>query len=45
MRQLIDLLRQIVTTTSNPSLRDTAELATRALDRGVVAAASGASSR
>ena len=45
MRQLIDLLRQIVTTTSNPSLRETAELATRALDRGVVAAASGASSR
>jgi ATP-dependent RNA helicase HelY len=45
MRQLIDLLRQIVTTTSNPSLRDTAELATRALDRGVVAAASGTSSR
>jgi ATP-dependent RNA helicase HelY len=45
MRQLIDLLRQIVTTTSNPSLRDTAESATRALDRGVVAAASGTSSR
>lgn len=45
MRQLIDLLRQIVSTTSNPALRDTAESATRALDRGVVAAASGASSR
>jgi len=38
-------LRQIVSTTSNPALRDTAESATRALDRGVVAAASGASSR
>ena len=45
MRQLIDLLRQIVTTTSNESLRDTAESASRALDRGVVAAALGASSR
>jgi ATP-dependent RNA helicase HelY len=45
MRQLIDLLRQIVSTTSNDSLRDTAESATRSLDRGVVAAASGSSSR
>ncbi|CAB4755381.1 unannotated protein [freshwater metagenome] len=45
MRQLIDLLRQIVATTSNPSLRDTAEHAAKALDHGVVAAASGASGK
>jgi ATP-dependent RNA helicase HelY len=41
MRQLIDLLRQIVTTTSNESLRETALLAITAVDRGVVSAAHG----
>jgi len=41
MRQLIDLLRQIANTTSNDLLRSTAEHAIRALDRGVVSAASG----
>ena len=42
MRQLIDLLRQIVNTTSSESLRDTATVAIEALDRGVVSAAHGA---
>lgn len=42
MRQLIDLLRQIVNTTSSESLRDTATAAIEALDRGVVSAAHGA---
>ena len=42
MRQLIDLLRQIVNTTSNEHLRDTANAAIEALDRGVVSAAHGA---
>lgn len=42
MRQLIDLLRQIVNTTSSESLRDTATGAIEALDRGVVSAAHGA---
>ncbi len=41
MRQLIDLLRQIVTTTSNESLRETATQAIAAIDRGVVSAAHG----
>lgn len=42
MRQLIDLLRQIVNTTSSESLRDTATAAIEAIDRGVVSAAHGA---
>lgn len=42
MRQLIDLLRQIVNTTSSESLRNTATAAIEALDRGVVSAAHGA---
>jgi ATP-dependent RNA helicase HelY len=42
IRQLIDLLRQIVTTSNNEELRTTAELAIRSIDRGVVAAAQGA---
>jgi ATP-dependent RNA helicase HelY len=42
MRQLIDLLRQIVTTTSSESLRTSAEAASKALDHGVVSAAAGA---
>ncbi len=41
MRQLIDLLRQIVNTTDNESLRETATKAIDALDRGVVSAANG----
>jgi ATP-dependent RNA helicase HelY len=43
MRQLIDLLRQISTTTTNDSLRHVALDASRALDRGVVSAAAGES--
>jgi len=43
MRQLIDLLRQIATTTSNEVLRSTAEDAARSINRGVVAAAQGGS--
>jgi ATP-dependent RNA helicase HelY len=43
MRQLIDLLRQISTTTTNDSLRQVALDASRALDRGVVSAAAGES--
>jgi ATP-dependent RNA helicase HelY len=43
MRQLIDLLRQIATTTHNDSLRSTAEDAARSINRGVVAAAQGGS--
>ena len=43
IRQLIDLLRQIVTTTDNDSLRETAEKAVKAINRGVVAAAQGES--
>jgi ATP-dependent RNA helicase HelY len=43
MRQLIDLLRQIATTTHDDALRETAETASRALDHGVVSAAAGAS--
>ena len=43
MRQLIDLLRQIATTTHDDALRETAEAASRALDHGVVSAAAGAS--
>lgn len=43
IRQLIDLLRQIVTTTHDDSLRSTAEAAIKAIDRGVVAAAQGGS--
>ena len=43
MRQLIDLLRQIATTTHDEALRETAETASRALDHGVVSAAAGAS--
>ena len=39
IRQLIDLLRQIVTTTSNTDLAETAERAIKAIDRGVVSAA------
>ena len=42
IRQLIDLLRQIVTTTHDEDLRATAEHAISAIDRGVVAAAQGA---
>jgi ATP-dependent RNA helicase HelY len=42
IRQLIDLLRQIVTTSNNEELRATAELAIASIDRGVVAAAQGA---
>lgn len=42
IRQLIDLLRQIVTTTNDEELRATAEHAINAIDRGVVAAAQGA---
>ena len=38
IRQLIDLLRQIAMTATNDQLRDTADSAVRALDRGVVAA-------
>ncbi len=41
MRQLIDLLRQIVNTTTNESLRETAKQSIEALDRGVVSAAQG----
>lgn len=41
MRQLIDLLRQIVNTTTNESLRETAMQSIEALDRGVVSAAQG----
>jgi ATP-dependent RNA helicase HelY len=44
MRQLIDLLRQIVNTTSNEQLRETASEAIGTLDRGVVSAAHGAGS-
>jgi superfamily II RNA helicase len=43
MRQLIDLLRQIATTTHNDALRSTAEDASRCINRGVVAAAQGGS--
>jgi ATP-dependent RNA helicase HelY len=43
MRQLIDLLRQISSTTTNDSLRQVAMDASRALDRGVVSAAAGES--
>jgi ATP-dependent RNA helicase HelY len=43
MRQLIDLLRQISTTTTNDSLRQVALDASCALDRGVVSAAAGES--
>ena len=43
MRQLIDLLRQISTTTTNDSLRQVALDASKALDRGVVSAAAGES--
>ena len=43
MRQLIDLLRQISSTTTNDSLRQVATDASRALDRGVVSAAAGES--
>jgi superfamily II RNA helicase len=43
MRQLIDLLRQIATTTHNEALRSTAEDAARSINRGVVAAAQGGS--
>ena len=43
MRQLIDLLRQIATTTHNEALRSTAEDATRSINRGVVASAQGGS--
>ena len=43
MRQLIDLLRQISSTTTNDSLRQVAIDASRALDRGVVSAAAGES--
>jgi ATP-dependent RNA helicase HelY len=43
MRQLIDLLRQISSTTTNDSLRQVAMNASRALDRGVVSAAAGES--
>lgn len=39
MRQLIDLLRQIVTTSHDEALRTTAEQAISSIDRGVVAAA------
>lgn len=42
IRQLIDLLRQIATTTHDDSLRNTAEKAIDSIDRGVVAAAQGA---
>ena len=42
IRQLIDLLRQIVNTTDNEDLRQSAELAISSIDRGVVAAAQGA---
>lgn len=42
IRQLIDLLRQIVTTAHDDELRATAEHAINAIDRGVVAAAQGA---
>lgn len=42
IRQLIDLLRQIANTTHDDELRTTAELAISAIDRGVVAAAQGA---
>lgn len=42
IRQLIDLLRQIATTTHDNSLRNTAEKAIDSIDRGVVAAAQGA---
>jgi ATP-dependent RNA helicase HelY len=42
IRQLIDLLRQIVNTSNNEELRATAELAIASIDRGVVAAAQGA---
>jgi ATP-dependent RNA helicase HelY len=42
IRQLIDLLRQIVNTSNNEELRTTAELAIASIDRGVVAAAQGA---
>lgn len=42
IRQLIDLLRQIANTTNDDSLRDNAERAISAIDRGVVAAAQGA---
>jgi len=42
IRQLIDLLRQIVTTTHDEQLRETASRAIEAIDRGVVAAAQGA---
>lgn len=41
IRQLIDLLRQIATTTHDEQLRDTAIDAIAAVDRGVVAAAQG----
>jgi ATP-dependent RNA helicase HelY len=41
MRQLIDLLRQIATTTHSDVLRSTAEDAARSINRGVVAAAQG----
>lgn len=43
MRQLIDLLRQIATTTTSESLRETAVQASDSLDRGVVRSAAGAS--
>lgn len=43
MRQLIDLLRQIVTTSSDENLRETALLAIKSIERGVVSAAHGAS--
>lgn len=42
IRQLIDLLRQIATTTHDDVLRSTAEQAISSIDRGVVAAAQGA---
>jgi ATP-dependent RNA helicase HelY len=42
VRQLIDLLRQITTTTHDDALRETAERAIESIDRGVVAAAQGA---
>jgi len=44
IRQLIDLLRQIATTTHDDVLRSTAEQAISSIDRGVVAAAQGATS-
>ena len=42
IRQLIDLLRQIATTTHDEQLRETSLRAIEAIDRGVVAAAQGA---